>query len=298
MPSSPSILVAYKKSRYQVLVQEEQDPTIERLVSEDHRSVAGLLPSHRAHRQSLDSIVNTLDNLGIDHDLRYRADVHDPSAYDLLVAVGGDGTVLDLSHRTCSTPILSINSDPVSSIGYFSAGTAKDFEPVLREILDDDLSPALLHRFYLELDGRRVGPPVLNDILVSHANPAAVSSYFLSIGDHDAEEQKSSGIWIATPAGSTAAIRSAGGMVLPFDSTNLQYLVREPFRPREGAYRFTRGLQSMEDFLSITSKMHDGKIFIDGPHISFDFPIGHCLRVDPSAPPLPIFGISEKRRTA
>ncbi len=298
MSTSASILVAHKKSSYQVLVDEQRDPTICRLLQEGDPSVAALEPSHQAHQRSLQTVIDTLNDLHLTFDLKFRADVDDPSPYELLIAIGGDGTVLDLSHRTTTTPILSINSDPTSSIGYFSAGTVDDFAPMLHAILDERVAPARLHRFYLRLNGQRVGPPVLNDILVSHANPAAVSSYFLQVGDHPAEPQKSSGIWIATPAGSTAAIRSAGGMVLPFDSTNLQYLVREPFRPREGAYRFTRGLQSMDDPLCIHSKMRDGMIFIDGPHISFDFPIGHSLRIDPDAPALPIFGISEKRRTA
>ena len=55
--------------------------------------------------------------------------------------------------------------------------------------------------------------------------PAAMTSYTLDIGSVS-EPQRSSGLWIATAAGSTAAIRAAGGCILPLRSRKLQYLVR------------------------------------------------------------------------
>ena len=44
---------------------------------------------------------------------------------------------------------------------------------------------------------------VINDVLIAHKNPAATSRYLLEL-NKTKEEQRSSGIWIATPMGSTA----------------------------------------------------------------------------------------------
>lgn len=298
MTSPPRILVAHKKSRYEKFVLHGSDARITALVEEDHVSVHNLESSHRAHSRSLEELVGYLDQSGIAYDLKYRGDVEGTADYDLVIAVGGDGTVLDLSHRIDGTPIVAINSDPETSIGYFTAGTAFDFPRIIEEILDDGIDPIELGRFHVLVDGVRTGPAVLNDILVSHHNPAAVSTYLLKVGAHPAESQKSSGLWVSTPAGSTAAIRSAGGLVLPFDSENLQYLVREPCPPREGGYRFLKGIQPADEHFEIISQMQEGMLFIDGPHLAFDFPIGASLTIDTDAPPLAIHGLQVERRTA
>ncbi len=298
MTSSPRLLVAHKKSRYQKFVLEEENGRIAKLLDDDHVSVQSLKNSHRAHQRSLEEIVAYLDDQGFDYDLQYRGDVEATDGYDLVVSVGGDGTVLDLSHRITTTPIVAINSDPDTSIGYFTAGTAFDLPRILDDILEGREEPLDLDRFYVVLDGERHEPPVLNDILISHSNPAAVSAYFIKVGAHPAESQKSSGVWISTPAGSTAAIRSAGGLVLPFDSDNLQYLVREPCPPREGGYRFLKGIQPAQEGLELISRMPLGMIFIDGPHLTLPFPVGSTLTIDPDAPALTIYGLHVERRTA
>lgn len=292
------ILVAYKKSRYEQYILDEQDPLVEGLLAAQHESVRSLMVSHEAHQQSLDQIVSHLKQHEVDLSIKYRGDVEDVTGFDLVVAAGGDGTVLDLSHRIKETPILAINTDPGASVGYFSAGTAEEFPHLLAQIREGSLLPVSLRRFRVQIDGEVVGPAVLNDILISHVNPAAVSAYFIKVGGHPAESQRSSGIWISTPAGSTAAIRSAGGLVLPFNSQNLQYLVREPYPPAKGGYRFLKGIQPFEDHLEVVSRMREGKVFLDGPHLVFDLPIGATLTIDSAATPLSIYGLQEERRTA
>ena len=138
---------------------------------------------------------------------------------------------------------------------------------------------------------------MLNEILVCHANPAAVSSYFLHVDGHE-EAQRSSGIWIATPAGSTAAIRSAGGLVLPIHSDNFQFLVREPYQRPDSTYRQIKGIRPFGTPVELISKMRQGRIYVDGPHISYPFTIGDRLRLDFEVPPLLVFGLDDARRNA
>jgi NAD+ kinase len=289
------ILVATKKTRYQQLVLDAHDVHIQTLLESQDVSVATLERSHRAHEESLALICAALDKRGLDYDVAWHAQVKDPEAYDLVIACGGDGTALDLSHRLVKTPMLAINSDPLASIGYFCAGDASAFEALLERTLEGKWAPMALRRFSISINDEVQTVPALNDVLVCHANPAAVSSYILRL-DGIEERQRSSGIWIATPAGSTAAIRSAGGMVVPLGSHTLQYLIREPYPPTTGSYRLSRGLRPFDSSFEIISRMQDGRIYLDGPHISYPFHTGDRLRLISGAPALLIYGLDEKRR--
>ena len=290
------ILVAHKKSRYQKLVVEREDPHVADLIAQKDASVASFERAHQRHTESVERVVEVLERARVPFELVAREDVSDPDHVDLVVSVGGDGTVLDLSHKLTWTPVLGINSDPDRSVGYFCAGTAHDFEALLRRTLDGRWQPASLKRFALDIGEVRT-PPVLNEILVCHANPAAVSSYLFRVDGHT-ESQRSSGIWLSTPAGSTAAIRSAGGMVLPISSHNFQFVVREPYASPKRAYRQVRGIRPFGAEVEIISRMEEGRVYVDGPHMGFPFPIGERLTLDFEVPDLKVYGLDDARRNA
>ncbi len=290
------ILVAYKKSRYEQLIIERQDPLVEKLIAEQDISVARLQASHAAHSKSLETITEVLSARGLSFDAVPRGEATRPEDdYDLVIIVGGDGTLLDLSHRILSTPVLAINSDPSSSVGYFCAGTAQDFERLLGQTLDEKLDAIKLSRFCVSINGESRTPPVLNEILICHANPAAVSSYFMRVDGYE-ESHRSSGIWISTPAGSTAAIRSAGGMVMPLGSQNVQFVVREPYITNKRSYRQIKGIRPFGSEIEIVSKMQQGRIYVDGPHIEYPFQIGDRIRLTYDVPELDVLGLVERRR--
>lgn len=268
------------------------------LVEAGDISVRSLRRSHEAHAKSLEQICEHLTQLGVTFEQRERGDDRPTEGFDLVVSAGGDGTVLDVSHRITTTPLLAINSDPKSSVGYFCAGTANDFPELLERTLEKRWKPFELQRFRMRINGKTSSVPVLNDVLITCSNPAAVSRYLLRINGNEPEEQKSSGIWISTPAGSTAAIRSAGGYVLSLDSRRLQYLVREPYPMPGKSYHFLKGIRPLGERFEVTSKMDDGRIFVDGPHISHSFSIGDVVDIVADAPPLVIYGLDERRRTS
>lgn len=295
MNTPPRVLLVHKISRYQQVVLEEGDESVQALIDAKDVSVARLLRSHQTHERTLEVVRETLERHHIEYTTCPRGELPDVNAYDLAISVGGDGTVLNLSHHTLTTPILAINSDPESSVGYFCAGTAEDFNDLLLDALQQSLQPKHLERFCVNINDTIQTPPVLNDVLVCHANPAAVTSYILRIDDIE-EAQRSSGIWISTPAGSTGAIRSAGGLVLPLSSKNIQFLVREPYPPKTGAYRLLKGIRSKRTPIELISKTYDGRIYLDGPHNMYEFGIGDRLRIDYDAPPLQIYGLDTKLR--
>jgi NAD+ kinase len=135
----------------------------------------------------------------------------------------------------------------------------------------------------------------LNDALFCHASPAATSRYLIRLGKVE-EEQKSSGFWIGPAAGSTAAQRSAGGRVLPLTSKHLQLVVREPYTPHRAEYRLRHALIPPGNQLIVRSKMHDAKLFFDGPIHSVDVGFGDVIEFTQAPQSLTILGISAKRK--
>ena len=106
----------------------------------------------------------------------------------------------------------------------------------------------------IALEGEVISTRVLNDVLFCHECPAATTRYLIRHGAIE-EEHKSSGVWVGPAAGSTAAQRSAGGRVLPPTSTQMQYVVREPYVSNGTRYQLTHGLLEPDEQLLITSKI-------------------------------------------
>jgi NAD+ kinase len=213
---------------------------------------------------------------------------------DLVIVIGGDGTVLDVSHRVEDTPMLAINSDPQRSVGYFCACGAEGAGAALDRFLAGASIRATLHRLAVYINGEKYPYPCMNDLLVVNQHPAMMSRYMLTAGELQ-EKHSSSGIWISTPAGSTAGIRSAGGAVLPLRAAMLQYLVREPYNPRGPGYLLHRGIRHISEGLHIRSLMSNGRIYVDGPYLEIDFDYGDELSIR-EAPPIQLLDVHPELR--
>jgi NAD+ kinase len=211
-----------------------------------------------------------------------------------VVTVGGDGTLLTASHHVAGAAVLAVNSAPADSVGHFCLTDRRDFAATLDAIEGGRLRPTPVRRLGAALDGRPLAEPVLNDLLVTHQNPAATSRYRLAARGR-AEEHRSSGLWIATAAGSTAGIRSAGGRVLPLRSRRLQFRARELYRERRRAYRLHHGFLGPGEALVVDSKMEAGFVYLDGARTAYPFPFGARLRVSVAPEPFLLFAPGRPR---
>ena len=79
---------------------------------------------------------------------------------------------------------------------------------------------------------------------------------------------RSSGLRVSTAAGSTAAMKSAGGFPMPVLSQDLQYMVREPISPGR-VFKFMHGLMKYDQTMDTTWSCKEGVIYIDGSHIRY-----------------------------
>jgi NAD+ kinase len=292
----PRVAVIMKRTTYRKFILETHDPLIARLLKKRDPSVARLIQSHEAHEETVREVEAALDALDAEIVFRGGPRALVPARTDLVVTVGGDGTLLAASHLVSDgCPLLGINSAPDHSVGFFCGGSKGSVQAILARALCGALAPMELSRMRVELNGKVLHARVLNEALFCHASPAATSRYILRLPDGE-EEQRSSGLWIGPAAGSTAAQRSAGGKVLPLRSESLQYVVREPYTPAGGHFRFARGLVERGETLTIRSKMREGKVYLDGHRIVHAVTIGDVLTMRRSDESLTVLGIAKKRR--
>jgi len=248
-------------------------------------SVARRKEAAPAHRKAIEVVRRVLRSRGVQFQSVARTRTPRSGTWEGIIAVGGDGTFLEAARLARSAWVLGVNSDPARSVGSFCAATAKTFEGKLDRILEGKARFQRLHRLTLAVNGKTHPVPALNDLLVTHARPAAMSRYWLQIG-RSAEEQRSSGLWLATAAGSTGAIRSAGGRFIPKGSGALQYRPRELYRGMRTLYRLRGGIVSLQGPIRIGSLMKEGLICVDGEHHVIPFCYGSVLTVCRSPHPL------------
>jgi NAD+ kinase len=247
--------------------------------------------SHAQHEAALHEVQRVLDAEDIRYIASYRSSVQPVRRADVVITLGGDGTFLRASHRVLSTPVMGVNSDPQSSVGFFCCASRKNFRQRLRAYMDGQLGVVPLTRLTLNLNGRNVPELMLNDCLLTQRSPAATSRYLLQVRGRR-EIQASSGLWISTAAGSTAAVRSAGGYVLPLRSRTFQCVVREPSVRGKHAVRMQRMRIPVRGRVDVVSLMADGMLYIDGPHVGYPFRWGDRAIVQRSKHPLLAVGTS------
>jgi NAD+ kinase len=293
--SAPRVVVVAKRTAYQRFVEDERDPRAKLLIRRRAPVVHSWVDAHREHTRTLDEVEKVLDRSGARTMVVRRAHAaFDVSDATLVIAVGGDGTLLAASHNVSETPILGVNSAPRHSVGFFCALNRATFERGLHAALAGKLPSVELTRMSVLVNGRVRSNRVLNDALYAHRSPAATSRYIIDYR-RVREEQRSSGFWIGPAAGSTAAQSSAGGRVLPLGSEKLQLVVREPYVPEGERYRFVRVLMNPGESLRVESKMDDACVFLDGPYRQFPVRLGDVLTFRVSDETLLLLGRGERR---
>lgn len=160
-----------------------------------------LLNRYTVHQACVTNVENLLKSVGIKYVKVGREELHRGLLQDkdLVIGVGGDGTILNTSSfLDDSIPVLGVNSDPTRpeeqgvtnikderrSRGALCAVSANNIDKHLPRILYGDISPGLRTRIQCLVRSTYTEtrlPPALNDILVSHPSPAAVSRFRLTL---------------------------------------------------------------------------------------------------------------------
>jgi NAD+ kinase len=285
-----------KRSQWRIQVEEKRDRRLLKLIEARDPTVAALRASHDEHERTVAEVKEALRTVGGEVvSTRQAGEPFDSAALDLVVTVGGDGTLLSASHSVLEVPILGVNSSPSHSVGFFCGARSGSVLRAIEATVRGTVRRTRLTRMKVSVNGREAAARVLNDALFCHASPAATSRYIVELGPV-VEQQKSSGFWIGPAAGSTAAQRSAGGRVLPLTSRNLQLVVREPYTPQGGDYELRHAFVRPDQVLIVRSKIHEAKIFFDGPDNVLDLGYGDVVEFTQARDDLTILGLTSRRK--
>ncbi|MBD2858981.1 NAD(+) kinase [Spongiibacter sp. KMU-158] len=135
---------------------------------------------------------------------------------DLIVVVGGDGSLLGAARSLCrhNTPVVGVNR---GRLGFLTDISPDELEATLGAVLDGQYS--LEKRFMLSVEllrkGERVGKgEALNDVVLNSGTSGHMMEFDLFIDGEHVYRQRSDGLIISTPTGSTAYSLSAGGPIM------------------------------------------------------------------------------------
>ncbi len=149
---------------------------------------------------------------------------------DLVIVIGGDGTMLNVAHNLCQKkiPLLGINR---GHLGFLADIPADDVSTQLEKILDGEFVQD--ERFMLTSEVIRNDEVIytgsaFNDVVIQKGNIARLVQFDTYINGNFLLTQRSDGMIISTPTGSTAYALSGGGPIL---YPSLDALVLVPICP-------------------------------------------------------------------
>ena len=251
----------------------------------DKGHLSRLEKAHGEHLKAYENLFQVLSELDVEYSLQPRGEPWpDLDGYSGVITVGGDGTVLEASHHLSGSnvPLLGIRSSSMSVGHLCLVGADETREAVLGwldgKLLFHQVSRLIAKVTDLKNDKVLSTDPILNDFLYTNLNPAETTRYTLELGGV-CEAHKSSGIWVATAAGSTAAIQAAGGEVCDIADRNFQFLVRELYREPGTDWKLERGKFDPESTsFFIENRCEQALLALDGQHGSI--PLGFGDRIE------------------
>ncbi len=148
---------------------------------------------------------------------------------DLLVTVGGDGTVLKAVREMPDpkTPILGVN---MGRRGYLTEVDPSGFEDALVRWTEGKFQLEKLWKLSVSYGDKTLGEG-LNEALLTPSVPAKMLSCEISLRGRNFYNARADGLIVATPTGSTAHAFSAGGPILENSLDNFALAFIAPLQP-------------------------------------------------------------------
>jgi len=165
--------------------------------------------------------------------LRANYDFVEPGEADLIVALGGDGFMLQTLHellegRRHKIPVFGIN---LGTVGFLmNEWRLERLDQRIQAAKEFKVNPLRMH--VTTIDGEDFSLPAINEVSLLRET-RQTAKIEVTVNDRVAlPELVCDGVLVATPAGSTAYNLSAHGPILPLGSGLIALTPISPFRPR------------------------------------------------------------------
>lgn len=207
--------------------------------------------AHIVHYRALQTAQEVLEREHIPYERVLRQGELEAIAEDtLLVALGGDGTFLDICYRVNEVPILVVKSSE-GSIGHYCACDISEFEEAVRKIKSGDYRIVEQRKVSCRVGGRTLH--AMNDFTVAQLPGTRVL-----ISDSMGRDYfNCANVIVTSPQGQTGYYRDAGGREFS-DESSIGYVITAPL-----SREYAVPLNDVGERVVITSKSYSTIIIPD-----------------------------------
>lgn len=193
-----------------------QFPTIAILGRHEDSRVAGPMQAVTEHltKAGINVLASTRMKLDLPVTRMDEADLCERA--DLVIAIGGDGTMLHASRlaRESGTPILGINR---GRLGFLADVTPDEMIATVEQVLHGDFTRdkrMLLKAHLIKENGEESVAYALNDVVLKRRETGRMVDFSTRVDGAFANTHSGDGLIVATPTGSTAYSLSCGGPII------------------------------------------------------------------------------------
>lgn len=200
---------------------------------------------------------------------------------DLIVVLGGDGTMISTARLTGNREVLVLGIN-YGSLGYLTEFRIEEMFPALEAILEGNYE--IDRRVMLDVehwrgDEQLATGRVLNDVVINKAVLARIIEIEVNLDNLFVNSFRADGLIVATPTGSTAYSLSAGGPII-YPSMNAMVLT--PICP----FTLTNRPIVVPDTAKINLRLKnesDGVVLTLDGQIGYTVQMGDCITIHKSA---------------
>lgn len=174
---------------------------------------------------------------------------------DMIVTIGGDGTILRTQGIAKNIPIFGIN---MGTIGFLTEIDHQNAFEALEKVISGK---------YFYWGEKQIGslwkklPPALNEVVVITSKPAKMLHFEVLVDDEVVENLRADGMIVSTPSGSTAYSMSAGG---PIVDPNVDAFIIVPICPFKLSARPLVVPDNSKIKIKLLKKGKDAIVVVDG----------------------------------
>ena len=193
------------------------------------------------------------------YDYEHPTQVPQIEGHDLVIVIGGDGTLLRAGHLCAplDVPLLGVQA---GRLGFLTELTAQDIESNLSRLISADYrieNRMMLQAEFLENGNVKQRWDVINEALISRGRDARPIEVRVDLNEGYMMSYIADGLIVATATGSTAYALAAGGPILPPELRNMLVLPIAPHLSLDRAVVLAEGavvnLRAISDFEVVLS---------------------------------------------